>query len=295
LILFLFIYVGSKEKYQLKREKQMLKEEFLKNDIAEDIGRGDLFSRISESKEIRAYILAKSDGVFAGREYIDVLAKMYDLSLLWEVKDGDSFKKGDKLLFVSGDSKSILSLERSILDIALHASSIATLTAQYAEAIKETGVKLLDTRKTRPLLREFEKYAVRCGGGINHRMGLDDCLMLKDTHLQTIDDLDVFMQEVRQKIPFTSKVEIECEDLEMVKKAMKAGADIVMCDNMSMDAIKEVVTFRNENYPHILLEASGNVTLETIEAIAKTGVDAISSGSIIHQANWIDLSMKVES
>jgi nicotinate-nucleotide pyrophosphorylase (carboxylating) len=273
----------------------MLKEEFLKNVIAEDIGRGDLFSRISESKEIRAYILAKSDGVFAGREYIDVLAKMYDLSLLWEVKDGDSFKKGDKLLFVSGDSKSILSLERSILDIALHASSIATLTAQYAEAIKETGVKLLDTRKTRPLLREFEKYAVRCGGGINHRMGLDDCLMLKDTHLQTIDDLDVFMQEVRQKIPFTSKVEIECEDLEMVKKAMKAGTDIVMCDNMSMDAIKEVVTFRNENYPHILLEASGNVTLETIEAIAKTGVDAISSGSIIHQANWIDLSMKVES
>jgi nicotinate-nucleotide pyrophosphorylase (carboxylating) len=273
----------------------MLKEEFLKNVIAEDIGRGDLFSRISESKEIRAYILAKSDGVFAGREYIDVLAKMYDLSLLWEVKDGDSFKKGDKLLFVSGDSKSILSLERSILDIALHASSIATLTAQYAEAIKETGVKLLDTRKTRPLLREFEKYAVRCGGGINHRMGLDDCLMLKDTHLQTIDDLDVFMQEVRQKIPFTSKVEIECEDFKMVKKAMKAGADIVMCDNMSMDAIKEVVTFRNENYPHILLEASGNVTLETIEAIAKTGVDAISSGSIIHQANWIDLSMKVES
>jgi nicotinate-nucleotide pyrophosphorylase (carboxylating) len=272
----------------------MLKEEFLKNVIAEDIGRGDLFSRVSESKEIRAFIIAKSSGVFAGREYIDVLAKMYDLSLIWEVKDGESFKQGDTLLFVTGDSKTILSLERSILDIALHASSIATLTARYVAAIKDTGVKLLDTRKTRPLLRAFEKYAVRCGGGINHRMGLDDCLMLKDTHLQTIDDLDAFMKEVRQKIPFTSKVEIECESLEMVKKAMKAGADIVMCDNMSTRETKAVVAYRNENYPHILLEASGNVTLDTIEEIARTGVDAISSGSVIHQANWIDLSMKVE-
>jgi len=272
----------------------MLKENFLKSLIAEDIGRGDLFSRISESKDIRAYIIAKSDGVFAGREYIEVLSKMYDIALIWEVKDGESFEQGDKLLFVTGDSKIILSLERSILDIALHASSIATLTSKYADAIKDTDVKLLDTRKTRPLLREFEKYAVRCGGGINHRMGLDDCLMLKDTHLKTIDDLDSFMMEVRHKIPFTSKVEIECESLEMVKKAMKAGADIVMCDNMSTENMKEVVAFRDVNYPHILLEASGNVTLETIEDIARTGVDAISSGSIIHQANWIDLSMKVE-
>jgi len=178
--------------------------------------------------------------------------------------------------------------------MALHASSIATLTAQYVEAIRDTGVKLLDTRKTRPMLREFEKYAVRCGGGINHRMGLDDCLMLKDTHLKTIDDLDAFMQEVRRKIPFTSKVEIECESMEMVQKAMQAGADIVMCDNMTPQQIKEVVAYRDANYPHILLEASGNVTLETIQDIAQTGVDAISSGSIIHQANWIDLSMRVE-
>jgi len=273
----------------------MLKEEFLKNVIAEDVGRGDLFSRISDSKEIRAYIIAKSEGVFAGREYIDVLAKMYDLSLMWEVKDGEHFKKGEKLLFITGDSKSLLSLERSILDMALHASSIATLTAQYVTAIADTGVKLLDTRKTRPLLREFEKYAVRCGGGLNHRMGLDDCLMLKDTHLQTIDDLDTFMQEVRQKIPFTSKVEIECETLEMAKKAMKAGADIIMCDNMSLEQTREVVAYKNAHYPHILLEASGNVTLDTIAEIAQTGVDAISSGAIIHQANWIDLSMKVEA
>jgi nicotinate-nucleotide pyrophosphorylase (carboxylating) len=227
-------------------------------------------------------------------KYHDKLRKLYNLINTKKVNDGESFSKGEKLLFISGDSKTILSLERSILDMVLHASSIATLTAQYVVAIKDTGVKLLDTRKTRPLLREFEKYAVRCGGGINHRMGLDDCLMLKDTHLKTIDNLDTFMKEVRQKIPFTSKVEIECESLAMAQEAMKAGADIVMCDNMSLDETKEVVAYRNANYPHILLEASGNVTLDTIKAIATTGVDAISSGSIIHQANWIDLSMKVE-
>lgn len=272
----------------------MLKETFLKALVAEDLGRGDLFSRISTGKSIRAYIIAKSDGVLAGQEYVETLAKMYDLTLEWKVSDGSRFVKGETLLFISGDSKTILSLERSILDMVLHASSIATLTASYVNAIKDTGVKLLDTRKTRPLLREFEKYAVRCGGGINHRMGLDDCLMLKDTHLQTIEDLDVFMQEVRQKIPFTSKVEIECESLEMAKRAMKSGADIIMCDNMSTEETANVVAYRNENYPHILLEASGNVTLATIETIARTGVDAISSGSIIHQANWIDLSMKVE-
>lgn len=272
----------------------MLKEEFLQALVREDIGRGDLFARISIGKSIRAYIIAKSDGVFAGKEYVETFAKMYDLSLEWKVNDGQSFKKGEKLLFISGDSKTILSLERSILDMVLHASSIATLTAQYVSAIASTGVKLLDTRKTRPLLREFEKYSVRCGGGINHRMGLDDCLMLKDTHLKTIDDLDTFMKEIRQKIPFTSKVEIECESFDMAKKAMAAGADIVMCDNMRLNETREVVAYRNEHYPHILLEASGNVTLDTIKQIAMTGVDAISSGSVIHQANWIDLSMKIE-
>ena len=262
--------------------------------MAEDLGRGDLFSRVSTHKQIRAYVIAKSDGVLSGKEYVDVLVRMYGLGCEWAFNDGDRFVKGEKLLWVFGDNKTLLSLERSILDLLLHASSIATLTERYVKVLEGSSVKLLDTRKTRPLLREFEKYAVRCGGGVNHRMGLDDCLMLKDTHLQTINDLGSFMEEVRRTIPFTSKVEIECESFEMVEQAMEAGADIVMCDNMALEEIREVVLYRNENYPHILLEASGNVTLETIEAIAQTGVDAISSGSIIHQANWIDLSMKVE-
>jgi len=269
--------------------------EFVKAALKEDIGRGDLFARISDAKEIRGYILAKSDGVFAGREYLEAIAYEFDIDFDFRVKDGESFNRGEKLLFISGNSKTLLSLERTILNIALHASSIATLTNRYVKKVAPYGVKMLDTRKTRPLLREFEKYAVRCGGGLNHRMGLDDCLMLKDTHLKTIDNLKEFMSEVRAKIPFTSKVEIECESLEDVKKAFEAGADIVMCDNMSIDTIKEVVALRDANYPHILLEASGNVTLESVEEIAKSGVDAISSGSSIHQANWIDLSMKIEA
>ncbi len=269
-------------------------EEFVKQALKEDIGRGDLFVRVTKAKEVSGYILAKSDGIFAGQEYLLAMQNLFDVKFSFNVNDGESFKKGEKLVLLKGNSKSLLSLERTILNMTLHASSIATLTNQYVEKISKYGVKLLDTRKTRPLLREFEKYAVRCGRGINHRMGLDDCLMLKDTHLKTIDNLKEFMQEVRAKIPFTSKVEIECEDLEGVKSAMDAGADIVMCDNMKPEQIADVVAFRDANYPHILLEASGNVTLETIEEIAKTGVDAISSGSTIHQSSWIDLSMKLE-
>ena len=272
----------------------MDKTAFVEAVVAEDVGRGDLFARIGHSRPAKAYIISKSEGVLAGKEYLDVLAKRYELDLKWYLSDGEGFETGKKLLEVSGDSKTILSLERSFLNMLLHASSIATMTNRYVKKLEAYNCVLLDTRKTRPMLREFEKYAVRCGGGVNHRMGLDDCLMLKDTHLKTIDNLEEFMKDVRRKIPFTSKVEIECETKEQAERAMKAGADIVMCDNMESFQIAEIVSWRNENAPHVLLEASGNVTLETIEDIAKSGVDAISTGSTIHQACWIDLSMKME-
>jgi len=272
----------------------LLKErEFIKQVVLEDIGRGDLFSRISDNKRIKAHILAKSDGVFAGQRYLGALQEEFGVEFEFIVKDGDKFKTGDILVNIAGNSKTILSVERTIMNTTLHATSIATKTRAFVDKISKYNVKLLDTRKTRPLLRELEKYAVRCGGGLNHRMGLDDCLMLKDTHLKTINNLQEFIKDVRAKIPFTSKIEIECESLEMAKEAMAAGADIIMCDNMSLDETKEVVAFRDANYKHILLEASGNVSLDTVEAIAQTGVDAISTGSTIHQACWVDLSMKV--
>lgn len=269
-------------------------EEFVKATLAQDVGRGDLYALVEPSVSASATIIAKSDGVAAGIEYINILSKLEDFQISWNVGDGESFIKGDILASISGSSHVLLKIERTLLNMLLHASSIATLTKKYVDIVEPYGVKLLDTRKTRPLLRVFEKYATRCGGAVNHRMGLDDSLMIKDTHLKTINDLAVYIKKARKKIPFTSKIEVEAETFEMAREAFKAGADIVMCDNMTPEQIREVVKYRDENFSHILLEASGNISLETIESYAKTGVDAISSGSLIHQANWIDLSMKMD-
>jgi len=269
-------------------------EQFIREVLAEDVGRGDLYARVSEAVPASAKIIAKSDGVLAGEEYLRVLAELEKFNMVSYKRDGERFVKGDVVLSLSGDSHTLLRIERTLLNILLHASSIATLTRQYADLIAPYGTKLLDTRKTRPLLRNFEKYASRIGGATNHRMGLDDALMLKDTHLKTIDDLDMFMAEARKNIPFTSKIEIEAETIEMAKKAMEVGADIVMCDNMTPEKLREVVEYKWEHHSSVLLEASGNITLETIAEYAKTGVDAISTGSMIHQANWIDMSMKMD-
>ena len=269
-------------------------EEFVLEALYEDVGRGDLYALVEPKKSASAKVIAKSDGVLAGVQYADVLAKLQGFSIAWNKQDGERFAKGEEIAFLEGDSHTLLACERTVLNMLLHASSIATLTRRYVDIIAPYGTKLLDTRKTRPNLRVFEKYATRCGGAVNHRMGLDDSLMIKDTHLKTIDDLKRYIQTARTKIPFTAKIEVEAESFDIAKEAFAAGADIVMCDNMTPEEVKEVVAYRNENFPSILLEASGNISLETIESYAKTGVDAISSGSLIHQANWIDLSMKMQ-
>jgi len=269
-------------------------EKFIREVLAEDVGRGDLYARVSEAVPASAKIIAKSDGVLAGEAYLRVLADIETFTITWHKHDGETFVKGEVLMELSGDSHTLLRIERTLLNMLLHASSIATLTRKYVDIIAPYGTKLLDTRKTRPLLRNFEKYATRIGGATNHRMGLDDALMLKDTHLKTIPNLELFMEEARAKIPFTAKIEIEAETIEMAKHAMEVGADIVMCDNMSAEALREVVEYKWAHHSSVLLEASGNITLDTIEKYAKTGVDAISTGSLIHQANWIDMSMKMD-
>jgi len=268
-------------------------EDFVKESLAQDVGRGDLYALVEPSVDTKADIIAKCDGVMAGRKYIEVLASLEGFEVSWGKKDGESFVKNDILAIVRGDSHTILKIERTLLNILLHASSIATLTKKYVNIIKPYGVKLLDTRKTRPLLRVFEKYATRCGGAVNHRLGLDDSLMIKDTHLKTIKNLKEYISKAREQIPFTAKIEVEAETFEIAKEAFASGCDIVMCDNMTPEQIKEIVQYRGENFKHVLLEASGNISLDTIESYAASGVDAISSGSLIHQANWIDLSMKV--
>jgi nicotinate-nucleotide pyrophosphorylase (carboxylating) len=269
-------------------------ESFVKATLAEDVGRGDLYALVEPAVDAKADIIAKSDGVVAGEKYINALATLENFEIIWGKRDGERFVKGDVIAIIKGDSHTLLKIERTLLNMLLHASSIATLTRKYVDIIEPYGVKLLDTRKTRPMLRVFEKYATRSGGAVNHRMGLDDSLMIKDTHLKTIQNLKEYIVKARKQVPFTTKIEIEAETFKIAKEAMEAGADIVMCDNMTPEQIKEIVTYRDENHSHVLLEASGNISLETIESYAASGVDAISSGSLIHQANWIDLSMKMQ-
>ena len=281
-------------KSRIRANVRIMIEKFVKEALAEDVGRGDLYALVEPAVAASAKIIAKSEGIVAGQKYIDALAKLQNFSINWLKSDKQTFKHGDVIAAVQADSHTLLRCERTLLDMLLHASSIATLTRKYADIIEPYNVKLLDTRKTRPLLRVFEKYATRCGGAVNHRMGLDDSLMIKDTHLKTIENMQSYIADARKVIPFTAKIEVEAETLFVAEEAMAAGADIVMCDNMTPAQVEEVVALRNENYPHTLLEASGNISLETLEAYAKTGVDAISSGAFVHQANWIDLSMKMD-
>jgi len=265
--------------------------DFLKEVLKEDIGRGDLARNLLPNKIINAKVIAKSEGIVAGIEYIKHFSYLVDIKFDFNFEDGDFYKKGDIIFTLSGNSKDILSVERSILNILQHASGIASNAYEFTKKTK--NLKILDTRKTRPLLRTFEKYAAKCGGVTNHRLGLDDCLMLKDTHLAVFKSIKEAIKIARSEIPFTTKIEVECESFNQAKEAMEAGADIVMCDNMDFSEIKKVVEYRDKNFKNIFLEASGNITLKNIQEYEKTGIDAVSSGAIIHQATFKDFSMKI--
>ncbi|MDR0664207.1 MAG: carboxylating nicotinate-nucleotide diphosphorylase [Helicobacteraceae bacterium] len=266
--------------------------EFVRQLLKEDIGRGDLFARCKEPKPSKAVIRSKCEGIFAGELYARALAKEAKLELTFLVKDGEAIASAQTLIELSGEDTSLLQAERSLLNILQHISGIATQTRRFADRLRDGGITLLDTRKTRPLLREMEKYAARVGGAINHRFGLDDCLMIKDTHLATIDDLKAFISNARKRIPWTAAIDVECETIETARAAFEAKADIVMCDNMDIETIKRVVALRNETSPSTKIEVSGNITLENIDRYKTTGIDAISAGSIAHHAVWLDFSMK---
>ena len=267
---------------------------FVKNAIDEDNGRGDLFFDIAPKGRFTARVIAKDDGVLAGVKYAKVLARAEKFDCKFLLKDGEIVKKGDIIAELEGKASVLLSSERTFLNILQHASGIASSANNYARLLEGSEVVLLDTRKTRPQLRNFEKYASRVGGAINHRLGLDDCLMLKDTHLKTISNLKEFVKKARKRISWVTKIEIECETFEQAVEAMEAGGDIIMCDNMTPEQIHKVSQYRKENHSHVLLEASGNITEKTIQSYLTSGVDAISSGSIIHQAVWLDFSMKFD-
>lgn len=236
-------------------------------------------------------LIAKEDGIMAG---LDVYARVFTLLdpatvVTFQVKDGDRVKPGDLIGTVTGDIRVLLSGERVALNYLQRMSGIATYTHQVADLLEGSGVTLLDTRKTTPNCRIFEKYAVRVGGGCNHRYNLSDGVLLKDNHIGAAGSITNAIQMAKAYAPFVRKIEIEVETLEQVKEAVDAGADIIMLDNMTPDTMRQAVELIDGRAQ---TECSGNITKENIARIREIGVDFVSSGALTHSAPILDISMK---
>ncbi|MBO5300210.1 MAG: carboxylating nicotinate-nucleotide diphosphorylase, partial [Clostridia bacterium] len=236
-------------------------------------------------------LICKEDGVIAG---LDVFKRVFELldektETTFYCKDGDEVKKGEKLGVIVGDIRVLLSGERTALNFLQRMSGIATYTRSIADLLKGTKTKLLDTRKTTPNMRIFEKYAVKVGGGNNHRYNLSDGILLKDNHIGAAGGVKQAVEMAKEYAPFVRKIEIEVENLEMLKEAIEAGADIIMLDNMSVEDMKKAVEMTAGKAE---TECSGNVTKENIARLTDIGVDYISSGALTHSAPILDLSLK---
>lgn len=261
--------------------------------LQEDITSEDVTTNaiLSEDGRGQAELLAKDDGVIAG---LAVFARAFTLldegvEVRFTVKDGDTVHKGQKLAVVTGSMRSILSAERVGLNYLQRMSGIATYTRQIVELLRGSRMKLVDTRKTTPNMRVFEKYAVTVGGGGNHRYNLSDGILLKDNHIGAAGGVGKAVAMAKAYAPFVRKIEVETETLDMVREAVEAGADIIMLDNMSHDMMKEAVALIDGRAE---TECSGNVTKENIASLADIGVDYISSGALTHSAPILDLSLK---
>ncbi|MBE9170299.1 carboxylating nicotinate-nucleotide diphosphorylase [Pleurocapsales cyanobacterium LEGE 06147] len=266
--------------------------------LLEDIGRGDRTTQgllMQEVREVKAEWIAKEDGVIAG---LPIAARVFQLlnsniSFIPLIEEGDSCHSGMAIAKLEGSVDALLTGERVALNLAMHLSGIATLTRKYTDKITDLPAKLVDTRKTTPGLRILEKYATRLGGAINHRMGLDDAVMIKDNHIAAAGGIGKAISLIRQRIPYPLTIEVETETLEQVKEALQHQAEIIMLDNMSPDMMQEAVGIVRSKDSHVKIEASGNIDLETIRTIAETGVDYISTSAPITQSKWLDLSMKM--
>jgi len=272
------------------------------NWIDEDIGRGDLTSPSITEENGNAYWIAKEEGIFCGVEIIKEIFRKIDLKISpkFNISDGDKFFKDQKLLEIYGPSKSLLASERISLNIAMHLSGISTYTKNLKDKLKGTNIKLADTRKTTPGLRIFEKYAFKCGGGVNHRMGLYDAAMIKENHIAWTDNLKNTVKKIRLNSPFTTHIIIEAENIEQAKEAVLAGADSVLLDELSPETIKKNVqelrdlsinSLKKEINKNLIIEVSGIKPKEINKYLIK-GIDLISTSSSITKSNWIDLSMR---
>jgi nicotinate-nucleotide pyrophosphorylase (carboxylating) len=260
--------------------------------LAEDIGHGDVTSlaMIDADAQGSFAMNARQPLALAGIEVAGACFRRYDPTLAVELTatDGDRVAPKTTLLKVKGKARSLLTVERTALNIVQHLSGIATETARWMDAIKGTKAKLIDTRKTTPGLRALQKHAVVCGGGANHRLGLDSGVMIKDNHIAVCGSISKAIARARAAAPVLIKIEVECDRLDQLREAVAAGADVIMLDNMPLDIMREAVAFVAGRIP---LEASGGVKFETVRAIAETGVDYISSSKMIQAAPAVDIGL----
>lgn len=269
-------------------------EEYIISALKEDIGFGDITTDAlaSENDILQGALNTREAGILCGtqvfKKVFAVLSK--DIEIKFHFKDGDKIKAGDKIADISGPARFLLIGERTALNYIQRMSGIATETNKYQQAIGEYSAKIVDTRKTTPNFRIFEKYSVKTGGGALHRFNLSDCVMIKDNHIRLAGSITSAVEKIKAQISHAHKIEVECDTLEQVKEALTCGADIIMLDNMSINQMKDAVALIGGN---AIIEASGNVNLNTVKEIASTGVNIISSSAIVAKAQTLDLALDI--
>jgi len=270
----------------------------LENWLLEDIGRGDFTTQglfVDRAKINRAVWVVKEDGVITG---LPIAARVFklldaDAKFVFEKEEGEFCKSGTTVASIKGSREALLTGERVALNLAMRLSGIATATRSYVEEIGDLPTRLVDTRKTTPGLRILEKYATRVGGAVNHRMGLDDAVMIKDNHIKAAGGIEKAIALLRNNIPYPLNIEVETSNMEEVKEALEYNADIIMLDNMSPEKMIPAIELIRETNSRVRIEASGNITLNTIRTVAATGVDYISSSAPITRSTWLDISMRM--
>lgn len=267
--------------------------------LREDVGSGDVTTQmtIPVGHESKGIIHAKEDGIICGIPIAELVFEIVDpaLSFTALVEEGQAVTKGTVIIEVEGSTHAILTGERLALNLMQRLSGVASRTASFVQVLEGLPTRLVDTRKTTPGHRMLEKYAVRIGGGFNHRFGLYDAVMIKDNHIKGAGGIRQAVGRARKNIPHTMSIEVETENLEQVEEALAAGADIIMLDNMSNNMMKQAVARIKSKAPHVKTEASGNVSLETLRGIAETGVDVISVGRLTYSFSSLDISLNLNA
>ncbi len=266
--------------------------------LQEDIGRGDLTTQalcLSDKRQGTAKLIFKQAGCLAGLPLVQRVFSLLSnqVKLTSHAAEGEWCPAGTVVASIEGPMAPLLTGERVALNLIMRLSGIATLTKQYGDAIATLPTQLVDTRKTTPGLRLLEKYATRVGGAKNHRLGLDDAVMLKENHIQAAGGIGAAITQVRHQIPFPLAIEVETETLEQVQEAVEHDIDIIMLDNMPPDQMAQAIQMIRSHNTQIKIEASGNITLDTIRDVAKTGVDYISTSAPITQSPWLDISLRI--